>query len=198
MKTEMTHAISIDLGEARKYFDETQKRVVDATTGLSPAQWTFKAAPDRWSIQEILEHMVLSQERILGPVREQWAQAPPPEPGRDYRQIDAIVLEKLPDRSRKVKGPDFMEPRGEGTPAEALQRFFRNYERLAAFVESTPDLREHVLESKPLSFVTNGAHTLMDGYQWALTMAAHDQRHLFQMLEVKADPGYPRAVAGVA
>jgi hypothetical protein len=31
----------------------------------------------------------------------------------------------------------------------------------------------------------------MDGYQWALTVAAHDQRHVFQILEVKADPNYP-------
>ena len=70
----------------------------------------------------------------------------------------------------------------------------RNYERLAGFVESTSDLRQHVLESPPLRFVTNGEFETMDGYQWALTVAAHDQRHVGQILEVQADPNYPRGV----
>jgi hypothetical protein len=33
----------------------------------------------------------------------------------------------------------------------------------------------------------------MDSYQWALTVAAHDERHVRQMLEVQAHPDYPRA-----
>src|SRR5262249_40889878 len=180
-----------DLDQARRYFDQTRNRVVEATGDLSDAQRKFKPAPNRWSIGEILEHMVIVQERILGPIREQWAQGPAPSPDRDNGRVDAIVLEKIPDRSIKAKAPQVIEPTGTCTVAASLDRFRRNYERLNEFVESAPDLREHVLESLPLKFVTNGEYQTMDGYQWALTVAAHDQRHLVQIMEVKADPNYP-------
>jgi hypothetical protein len=43
--------------------------------------------------------------------------------------------------------------------------------------------------------VTNGAFDSMDGYQWALTAAAHDQRHVGRILEVKGDPRRSRLSA---
>ena len=101
------------------------------------------------------------------------------------------MLEKIPDRSIKAKAPDYIQPTGLLTLRDALDRLFHGYERLTECVESTPGLREHVLEAPPLRIVTNGAYDSMDGYQWALTAAAHDQRHVAQILEVKADPSYP-------
>ena len=65
------------------------------------------------------------------------------------------MLEKIPDRTIKAKAPDFLEPTGLWTLSTALDRLFRNYERLTEFVESTPGLREHVLEAPPLRVVTN-------------------------------------------
>jgi hypothetical protein len=83
-------------------------RVVEVTTDLSDEQWRFKPDPDRWSIAEILEHMVIVHERVLGRVREQLPQAPAPPADRDYHKLDAIVLEKIPDRSIKGKAPDYI------------------------------------------------------------------------------------------
>ena len=135
---------------------------------------------------------MIVQERILGPIREQLAQAAAPQADRDYQLLDRIVLERIPDRSIKGKAPDFLQPTGQWSPPAALDRLFHNYKRLTAFVESTHDLREHVLEAPPLRIVTNGAFDTMDGYQWALTVAAHDERHVGQILDVQADENYPR------
>jgi hypothetical protein len=182
---------SSDIDQAHQYFDQTRNAVLAATTGLTDGQWSFKPDPESWSIAEILEHMVIVQDRVLGPLQALLAQAPAPSAGQ--RELDAIVLEKIPDRSIKAKAPDVINPTGQLTLPDALDRLCRNYQRLAGWVESTPDLREHVLESAPLKIVTNGAHHAMDGFQWALTAAAHDQRHVYQILEVKADPNYPAA-----
>ena len=46
------------------------------------------------------------------------------------------------------------------------------------------------MEAPPLRIVTNGEFDTMDGYQWALTAAGHDERHVRQILEVKADPNF--------
>ena len=193
----MTALQTIEIGQALEYFERIRSQIVEVSEDLSEAQWTFKPAGDRWSIAEILEHMALAEERILGPIREQLAQAPSPEAGRDSRTIDAIVLERMPDTSLKARSPAVMQPVGKWTRGAVLARIFRNYKRLAEFVASTSDLREHVLPSAPLQFLTSGEFETMDGYQFALTAAAHDQRHVRQILEVKADPNYPRAeIAG--
>jgi len=188
----MTPVKSADLDQASQYFDRSLNRVAEVTTGLTDPQWRFKPAPDRWSIAEIMEHMVVVQERVLGPIREQLAHAPAPPADRDHQQVDAIIIEKIPDRSLKAKAPEFIAPSGQLKREEALERLFRNYQRLVEFVESTPDLREHAVEAPPIRFVTNGAFTTLDGYQWALTVALHDERHVRQILEVQADPNYPR------
>jgi DinB superfamily len=187
----MTTLVATDLELARQYFALTRNRLVEVTTGLSEEQARFKPAADRWSIAEILEHQALVHERIMNRILEQLPQAPTPEPGRDSQMLDALVLEKIPDRTIKAKAPEFIEPTGLVPPAKSLGRIFRNYERLAAFLESTPDLREHILDSPPLRVVTDGAYGTMDGYQWALTAAAHDERHVRQILELKAGPNYP-------
>jgi hypothetical protein len=186
----MTTMITADLDQARQYFAQTRSRIVDATSGLSEAQLRFKPAAGCWSIVEILEHMALAHERILARLP-QLLQAPAPEPGRDSEMLDALLLEKIPDRSIKANAPDFAQPTGLLPPAESLKRIFSGYERLTEFLESTPGLREHVMDLPPLRLVTQGAHTAADCYQWALTISAHDERHVRQILELKGSPNYP-------
>jgi hypothetical protein len=182
---------STDLEQARQYFGRVRTLAFEVTKGLSEAQWRFKPAAERWSIAEILEHMVVVEDRVLGPVRERLRQAPPPPVDQDCHEVDAIILERIPDRSMRAEAPEMIRPTGLWTLPETIDRLLRNYERLTAFVESTPELREHALESPPLRIVTKGAMDTMDGYQWALTAAAHDERHIRQILEVKDDPNYP-------
>jgi DinB superfamily len=180
-----------DIEQAHQYFSRTLKRVSEATAGLTEAQYRFKSDPDRWSIAEILEHMVIVHERVLARIQEQLPAAPAPPADFDTRRVDALVIEKIPDRSIKAKAPDFIQPAGILAPSQSLDRISRSYELLAEYVESNPSLREHVLESPPLRVVTEGACSLSDGYQWALTAAGHDERHVRQIEELKSHPNYP-------
>jgi hypothetical protein len=182
---------STEIDQALEYFDRTHKRVLSVTAGLSDAQWTFQPAPDRWSAAQNLEHMAMVQERVLGPVAQALAEAPPAPADHDCAFIDALIFEKIPNRSVKADAPEFLVPCDQCNPGEALARVARNYQRLAQLVASTPDLRQHAVESRPLQVLTNGTYTHMDGLQWALTVASHDERHLRQIEEVQADPGYP-------
>src|SRR5262245_16857079 len=87
-----------ELEQARLFLQQTQNAVIGATKGLSQAQWTFKPAPDRWSIAENLDHIVNVQERVLGPILAEVANAPAPPAGRDHEQVDAIVIHQFPTR----------------------------------------------------------------------------------------------------
>jgi DinB superfamily len=180
-----------EVEQARAYFTQTRDGLIGATKGLSPAQWNFKAAPDRWSIAENLEHVVFVQERVLGPMWEQLAVAPAAPAHYDRAEIDLIVLHWFPDRRSKIPGPEALHPTGRWSPAEALDRLRVNYARMNDLVESVSDLRQHAIQAVPLKLFSEGKYEVMDGYQWLLAAAAHTERHTKQMLEVKADPNFP-------
>jgi hypothetical protein len=194
----MAELRSNEISHVLEYISRTHEDVAQAVGALSETQYRFKPAPDRWSIAEILEHMATVEERVLGPIRERLMQSPPPEPGTDCRAIDALLMEKVPDRSVRVNAPEPLHPTGLCGPAESLDRLRRNHEQLSEFVRSTPDLREHALEAIPLKIISNGRHERADGYQWVLLCAGHDRRHLAQIHEVQTDPAFPRAAAGAA
>jgi hypothetical protein len=180
-----------ELELARLFLAQTQNAVIGATKGLSEAQWNFRPAPDRWSIAENLGHVVMVQERVLGPILGQLANAPAPPADRDYAQVDAIVINQFSVRLNKASAPEFLRPADQTAPLALLDRLKANCIALLGHLELTPGLRRHAIEARPMKVVSKGVHQVMDGYQWILTTAAHTERHCKQMLEVMADPGYP-------
>jgi hypothetical protein len=182
---------SSELEQARLYLEQTRNYAVGAVKGLSETQWNFKPAPDRWSIAENLVHIVVVQERVLGPIRDQLAKSPAAPRDRDYQRVDAIVINQFPGRLAKFQAPEFVHPVGQLAPPEALDRLIKNCARLTEHLESAPDLREHALDAPPLKAVSQCAYESMDGYQWLLAAAAHTERHIKQILEVRADPNFP-------
>jgi hypothetical protein len=185
-----TKQASSDLDHARLYLEQSRNGVIGATKGLSDTQWKFKPAPDRWSIAEIVEHLVLAQQLILGPIKDQLAKSPAVE-NRNSREIDAVVQNRMPDRTFKVKAPEVLEPTGRFTPAEGLDRLLTECANLRSYLDSTPDLRQHMVPALPVKVLSNGAYDSMDGYEWVLAASAHIERHTKQILEVKADPKFP-------
>src|SRR5260370_35377231 len=87
-----------DVARAKQYLEKTRDEVIAVTEGLSEAQWKFKPGADRWSIAEIVEHIVLTQELILGPIGKQLASAPSPPAMHGYREEDNIISTNLPYR----------------------------------------------------------------------------------------------------
>src|SRR6267143_39769 len=83
--------------KALQYLETTKKGVLEATKGLSEAQWNFKAAPDRWSVAQVLEHIAAAEDFIRGMVKEKVMMAPAGEPGRDVKKTDEGVLAMVPD-----------------------------------------------------------------------------------------------------
>jgi len=173
-----------DRDKAVQYLQQTRDTVVEAVKGLSDAQMKFKAAPDRWSVAETLEHIAKSEDLIFQNVVNQVMKAPAGPADRDTAKIDSMVLAMVPDRSHKAQAPPPLVPKGEWTPAETLEHFQASRAKTIAFLESTPDLRAHVADS-PIG-------QPLDAYEWLLFIGAHSERHTKQILEVKADPNFPK------
>jgi hypothetical protein len=167
-----------------KYLEETRDGVVAAVSGLSDAQWHFKAAPDRWSVAECLEHIALAEDFLLENVQQNVMKAGPGTPDRDYVKTDAAVLAMIPDRSHKAQAPPQLVPTGRWTPDETLKHFLASREKTIEFMKTEPGLRMHVTDS-PIG-------QQLDAYEWLLFIGAHSKRHTEQIDEVKADPNFPK------
>jgi hypothetical protein len=174
-----------DRDRAMKHLESTRQGVVDATAGLSDAQWNFKAGADRWSVAQVMEHIAAAEDLMRGMIEGQVLKAPPRPAGEDAAAIDAMVLKAIPDRSHKAQAPEPLQPTNRfGSPQDALKHFLESRSATEKLLNERPDLRDHAADS-PLG-------KKLDGYEWILFISAHSERHTKQMLEVKADPNFPK------
>jgi hypothetical protein len=178
---ELTQA---DKDRAMQYLETTKKNVLEATKGLSEAQWNFKPGPDRWSVAQVMEHIATAEDFIREMVVEKVMKAPA-DASRDLKKTDEAVLAMIPDRSHKAQAPEPLVPVNKyGSPAGSLKHFLEARATTEEFLKNTPDLREHAADS-PLGMK-------LDAYEWVLFIGAHSERHTKQILEVKADPDFPK------
>ena len=174
-----------DRDKAMQYLESTKQGVLDATKGLSAAQWNFKAAPDKWSVAEVTEHIAAAEDFIRGMIVEKVMVAPARPAGEDVTAIDMMVMQNIPDRSHKAQAPEPLKPSNRfGSPDGSLKHFVEARATTEDFLTKTPNLRDHAVDS-PLN-------KKLDGYEWILFIAAHSERHTKQILEVKADPNFPK------
>ena len=171
---------------ALQYLESTKKGVLDATKGLSQAQWNFKPAPDRWSVAQVMEHIAASEDFIReGLVKEKVMVSPSGPPGRDVTKIDEAVVAMVPDRTHKAQAPEPLVPTNRfGSPDGSVKHFVESRATTEQFLNTTTGLRDHVMD---------GPVGKMDGYEFVLFIAAHCERHLKQINEVKADPNFPKS-----
>lgn len=174
-----------DREKAVKYLESTKKAVLDATAGLSEAQWNFKPAPDRWSVAQVAEHIAAAEDMLRGMITTQVMSAPARPAGEDVAAIDQMVLTAIPDRTNKAKAPEPLVPTNRfGSPQGSLKHFEETRQQTLDFLNSHDDLRAHASDS-PLG-------KKLDAYEWVMFIAAHSERHTKQILEVKADPNFPK------
>jgi hypothetical protein len=171
---------------AIQYLEKTRQGVLDSTKDLSPAQWTFKPAPDRWSVAEVMEHIAAAEDLLYGMIQEQAMKAPARPAGEDVKAIDELVLTAIPDRTHKAQAPEPLKPTNRfGSPDAAIKHFEESRAKTEAFAKTAQGLRDHAADS-PLG-------KKLDPYEWILFIAAHSDRHTKQILEVKADSNFPKS-----
>jgi hypothetical protein len=169
---------------ALQYLETTKKGVLEATKGLSEAQWNFKPAPDRWSVAQVMEHIAAAEDFIRGLVKEKVMMAPAGEAGRDVKKTDDAVLAMVPDRTNKVQAPEPLVPTNRfGSPDGSIKHFVESRATTEDLLKTATGMRDHVMDS-PMG--------KLDGYEFVLLIAAHSERHTKQINEVKADPNFPK------
>ena len=161
------------------HMEMTASWLVDEVSKLSQAQVEFRRASGTWSILEVLDHLV-----VVGPIYWQDLQrgvaGKPPALPLASRDVD--ILWYGIDRGRPETALATENPKGSIRDARAgLEAYRANHARLLQYIKTTKDdLRNRVVERQGC-----------DAYQWALLISTHDQRHILQIRQIKADPKFP-------
>jgi hypothetical protein len=174
-----------------QHLTTTRDQVLAESAKLTDAQWTFKAAPDRWSVGEVVQHLALAEPFIFGALQKMLG-APPAtaEQLAAAKGKEEMIRKVIPDRTKKVQAPEPLQPTTAskvGGQADTVAAFRDRRGKTIDYATNTKDdLRGRVSDS---------VLGPIDGYQWLVFIAAHTERHLAQLREVKADPKFPKTTA---
>jgi DinB family protein len=173
--------------KAIKLLKDSEQETLGALEKLSDEQLKFKAAPDKWSILDICEHILLGEGLIFGAVDRALATQPNPEWETKTKGKTEFVEKAVVNRTVKVKAPEEIVPSGKLTREEIIAKYKEVRGKTLKFTEETQlPLKSHTLEHPFPVFGT------LNAYQWLLYVPLHNMRHNLQIAEVKADPNFPK------
>ena len=164
----------------------TRDSVINETKNLSKAQWNFKESPDRWSINQIVEHLVIWELLLQREISQALVAGPRPELNKESRTDSAVVgflMEENPHIATEYTKPfTFTVPLGLNDGQNNLTWLLKMRNEGINYVDSTTaDLRAY--------FLRPGRGNI---HQVFITIFAHTDRHLRQIRKVKLDAKYPK------
>jgi hypothetical protein len=163
----------------------SKEEILKETQGLSKKQWDFKESPDRWSINQIVEHIALWEILFMHEISR--ALATPPNatfPGAP----DSVFFDQDPKGLKKNNALEYTKPfsfavplgNNEGKSNVTWLTTMRN-ESIDYITKETKNIR--------LQYdYCSGANV----HQYYIMIFSHTDRHLRQIKKVKAHPNYPK------
>src|SRR5258708_24163781 len=132
---ERAHVLKL-LGDSRAEF-------LSYVENVNEGQWTWKAAPDRWSVGETAEHILLAEGGLFGRMQAALDAAANPEWEKKTAAKTAFLERVMVDRSGKAVAPEQIRPRGLSKD-EVIRRYKEARGKTIAFSKNTQiPLMEH-------------------------------------------------------
>ena len=158
----------------------TNDWLLDEVGTLSPKQLNFRMAPGRWTIAEVVQHLVIA-EPTYWELFQNGMKQPPKK--LDRQATDADVLWYGIDRTQHQKTEPRKDPKGQTIDIrQSLESFRKLHSMMLDYVRtSNEDLRAHTVPEWEV-----------DAYQCLLEISTHAQRHILQIREIKAAAGFPK------
>jgi hypothetical protein len=170
--------------ELIELLNKSEKEFLQAVESLTDEQWAFKPGPDRWSVAECAEHIVLAEALLFETATKSLTAASDEKWEATLSKTD-VLRRALPNRSTKVDAPAAIKPRQEMTRPQLMARFREQRARALAYVQETEaPLKAHT--------AANPFFGPLNAHQWLLYIPLHHARHNLQIAEVKTSPTYPQ------
>lgn len=151
----------------------------DEVSNLSQSQLNYKSRPEAWSVLNVLEHLTIAEPQYW-----QWLNEALKLPAGDKpaESKDEAVLWYGIDRTQRNRTADERAAKGE---LKDVKKGLAEFAKLRAAMLDVARSTEEDLRGR--RFKGGG----MDAYQWFLMISSHSQRHILQIREIKASPGFP-------
>lgn len=174
--------------EALAQLAASAQRFTAAFGHLSDTQWTWTPDDKTWTPRQIAEHLVIIDENVTKLLGDRFsALAEVSFTDEQQAKRDALIPLATADRGTKIEAPEPIRPTGRfATRAECLTAFELARATLATTVRSSA--HDYRARARPHPVLGT-----MDGIQWVLFTIAHGDRHLAQLAELRAHPGFPAA-----
>jgi len=163
--------------------DAVTRDLSAVATSMPASLHCQKPSPDRWCLNEVLEHLALVErlfvEQIAASIATAKAAGLAPEVAAPVLLSDQVKT-VVEDRTNRRTAPDRVVPTGQVGVAEAFEKISATRARLREAIASADGLA--------LSSVTHDHRFFgtLNVYQWIDLMAGHERRHLAQMREIVA------------
>lgn len=171
----------------------SEARLLELVAGLTLEQWHFHEAPERWSIAENIEHVIVFENFLRGVIVK--TLAGPSEPGKREQVAtkEPLVLGLAESRTTtKFKAREAAQPTGRWPDTkEMLAELRKTRAQTVEFVHQT--FVTKTLDDLCSHFFAHVAFGDLDCYQWLIVLGQHGARHALQIKEIKAHPGFPAA-----
>jgi DinB superfamily len=174
----------------RKYLVDnltrTRNEIIKETQNLSEQQWNFKESPERWSINEVVEHLAIWELLLDREVSQALVAGLQPELAKNAKtdsSILAFLMEDKPHITTEYTKPfTFTVPTGLNQGKNNLAWFLKMRNESIEYLDSTTqDLRCYFLRA--------GRGNVHQVY---ITIFGHTDRHLKQIKKIKANVNYPK------
>jgi len=112
-----------DRAQATQLLEASRSEYYAALKDVTPEQWKWKPAPERWSVGEVAEHIALAEALLFGKVTEAVNAKPNPEWEAKTKDKLAFLARVMPNRQGKAKSPLEIEPKGNLSKEETFSIF---------------------------------------------------------------------------
>lgn len=171
--------------KAIKFLKDSHAETLALIENLSEAQLKFKAAPEKWSVLEVAEHIMLAETLIFSQAEKALADKPNPDWDAKTKGKTELIERAIVSRGTKVQAPEAIVPSSKLSRAEVIKGLKEGRAKTLKFAEETQlPLKAHTAE--------NPFFKTLNAYQWLIYVPLHNLRHNAQIAEVKADPNFPK------
>jgi len=164
----------------------SREELIKETQGLSKEQWAFKESQDRWSINQVVEHIATWEMLLDHDVSRSLGDGLKPDLYKTAKPDSifiSFIMEEKPHISTEYTKPfTYTVPMGLNDLKNNVAWFLKLRNESIEYLETAKeDLRSYNL--KP------GSPTIHQRY---ITIFGHCDRHIRQIRKIKQHPGYPK------
>ena len=164
----------------------SRDELIRETKGLSEKQWNFRESPERWSINQIVEHLSIWEVLFQREISQAMAGGPQPSLQQKQRPDSLkllFLMEEKPHITTEYTKPfTFSVPMGINPGQNNMLWFLKLRNESLSYLSTTKDdLRAYYLKEGRGSI-----------HQIYISTFGHTDRHLRQIRKIKSHAQYPK------